>query len=65
MVGLFAYRIQKKVKIDLRLINKLFTTKKFNEIFSHNHSCLLNESVILERWAKNYNLSPKKLPRGD
>ena len=42
---------------NIKLINKLFTTKKFNEIISHNHSCLLNESIILERWVKNYNLS--------
>ena len=42
---------------NIKLINKLFITKKFNEIISHNHSCLLNESVILERWVKNYNLS--------
>ena len=42
---------------NIKLINKLFITKKFGEIVSHNHSCLLNESVILERWVKNYNIS--------
>ena len=42
---------------NIKLINKLFITKKFDEIISHNHSCLLNESVILERWVKTYNLS--------
>ncbi len=42
---------------NIKLINKLFVLKKFDEIISHNHSCLLNESVILERWVKMYYLS--------
>ncbi len=37
---------------NIKLINKLFITKKFDEIISHNHTCLLNESVILKRWVK-------------
>ena len=44
---------------NIKLINKLFITKKFDETISHNHTCLLNESVILERWVKTYYL-PKR-----
>lgn len=42
---------------NIKLVNKLFITKKFDDIVSHNHMCLLNESVILERWVKMYYLS--------
>ena len=44
---------------NIKLIGKLFITKKFDDIISHNHTCLLNESIILKRWVKTYNLSRK------
>jgi len=42
---------------NIKLIGKLFFTKRFEEIISHNYTCLLNESLILQRWLKYYNIS--------
>jgi len=42
---------------NIRVINKLFMTKRFQEIIIHNRTCLLNESLILHRWVKHYNIS--------
>ena len=42
---------------NIKIIDKLFMTKRLNEIISHNHTCLLNESIILQRWVKYYNLT--------
>lgn len=42
---------------NIRVIDKLFTTKRFQEIIIHNRTCLLNESIILQRWVKHYNIS--------
>ncbi len=42
---------------NIKLIGKLFFTKRFDEIITHNRNCLLNESLILQRWLKYYNIS--------
>ncbi len=42
---------------NIKLIGKLFFTKRFEEIISHNRTCLLNESLIFQRWLKYYNIS--------
>ena len=42
---------------NIKLIGKLFFTKRFEEIISHNRTCLLNESLILQRWLKYYNIA--------
>jgi len=42
---------------NIKLISKLFFTKRFEEIISHNRTCLLNESLILLRWLKYYKIS--------
>ena len=48
---------------NIKIIDKLFTTKRFQEIITHNRSCLLNESLILQRWVKHYNISTKNKVR--
>lgn len=48
---------------NIRVIDKLFTTKRFQEIVIHNHNCLLNESIIFQRWMKYYDISEKKKAR--
>lgn len=42
---------------NIKLIDKLFFTKRFEEIITHNHTCLLNESLILQRWLKYHDIS--------
>ena len=42
---------------NIKVIDNLFTTKRFQEIIAHNYTCLLNESIILQRWIKYYNIS--------
>ena len=42
---------------NIRVIDKLFMNKQLDEIITHNHTCLLNESIILERWVKHFHLS--------
>jgi len=40
-----------------KIIDRLFTAKKFNEIIKHNRNCLLNESILFQkRWYRNYKL---------
>lgn len=42
---------------NIKVIDKLFMTKRVEEIITHNRTCLLNESIILQRWVKYYNIS--------
>ena len=42
---------------NIKIIDKLFMTKHLDEIITHNRTCLLNESIILQRWVKHYNIS--------
>jgi len=42
---------------NIKVIDKLFMTKRFEEIINHNRTCLLNESLILKRWLKYYNIA--------
>ncbi|MFX1525480.1 MAG: hypothetical protein ACFFCC_18380 [Promethearchaeota archaeon] len=42
---------------NIKIIDKLFTTGRIKEIGIHNCTCLLNESIILQRWMKNYCLA--------
>ncbi len=42
---------------NIKVIDKLFTTNRLQEIIAHNYTCLLNESIILRRWIKYYNIS--------
>lgn len=42
---------------NIKLIGKLFYTKRIEEIINHNRTCLLNESLILQRWLKYYTVS--------
>jgi hypothetical protein len=46
---------------NIRIIDKLFTSNRIEEIIIHNRTCLLNESIILQRWMKHYNLSSLQL----
>ena len=40
-----------------KLVNTLFTYRKFEEVISHNINCLLNGALLfLKRWYKNYKL---------
>ena len=40
-----------------KLVNTLFTYRKFDEVISHNINCLLNGALLfLKRWYKNYKL---------
>ncbi len=42
---------------NLKLIPKLFSAQKFEEIISHNQNCLMNGSLIfLKRWLKHYKI---------
>jgi hypothetical protein len=41
---------------NIKVIDKLFITKRFEEVIAHNHTCLLNESLILQRWVKYYHI---------
>ena len=42
---------------NIKVIDKLFTINRLQEIIAHNYICLLNESIILRRWIKYYNIS--------
>ncbi|MFW9823239.1 MAG: hypothetical protein ACFFE4_09905 [Candidatus Thorarchaeota archaeon] len=48
---------------NIKVIDKLFMTMRIEEIITHNRTCLLNESIILHRWVRNYNLSTIKRAR--
>lgn len=56
------YSIHPEMKIsgdalfrNIRLVDQLFYTHKYEEIVVHNQNCLINESIILlKRWLKLY-----------
>lgn len=48
---------------NIKVIDKLFITKRFEELIIHNRTCLLSESIILQRWVKYYNISEKNKTR--
>ncbi|MFX1504670.1 MAG: hypothetical protein ACFFDC_01025 [Promethearchaeota archaeon] len=50
---------------NIKVIDKLFMTGRIDEILIHNRTCLLNESIILQRWVKYHLLSPVNTMRSD
>ncbi|MFX1525573.1 MAG: hypothetical protein ACFFCC_18850 [Promethearchaeota archaeon] len=42
---------------NIQVIDELFMTGRVEEIVIHNRTCLLNESIILQRWIKNNYIS--------
>ncbi|MFW9896209.1 MAG: hypothetical protein ACFFD7_10430 [Candidatus Thorarchaeota archaeon] len=45
---------------NIKVIDKFFMTKRFDEIINHNRTCLLNKILILQRWVKYYHISRKQ-----